>query len=116
MLSKKLTAATLTEALVASVIIISIIAGGFVIAQQHMRHQSISKVKLKLLNQAEHYLEQSINQKDYYSYLWDIEQSEETYRRKLTTLDADGVVQINISASHPLLDKPIILSRIVEVK
>jgi type II secretory pathway component PulJ len=111
-----LNGATLTEALVASVIIVTIIAGGFVVAQQHMRHQSVSKLKLKLIHQAEHYLEQSINQKDYYSYLWDTEQSKETYRREVTTLDADGIVQINISANHPFLDKPIILSRIVEVK
>lgn len=109
-------AATLVEALIASVIVVSIIAGGFVMVQQHLQQQYQTKLKLNLVQRAQHYLEESITRKDYFSYIWDAKGSEEIYSRSVTPLDKDGLVQINISANHPSLHKPIILSRIVEVK
>jgi hypothetical protein len=110
--NQKVKATTLVEALIASVIIVSILSVGFIFVQQHLKNSYHTKLKMDLLPQMEKWMEQSIEQQNFFEE--EIETPLYTMKRTVELVEMDGLIKLNVQVKHTDLPKALIISRIVQ--
>lgn len=104
--------ATLMEALVASILIVTIIGTGFVLVQRHLRMNYNTKLRIKMVQKAEAYMDKSISQREYFVYSWD--ESPIQVHRSIFSIENSELIQLSIVLQHANITEPIKISRIVK--